>query len=243
MFLGVCSIGAWLFRELDDVLGCVERMQKSSQRTVSHTFETTDTSGNEMEGSEPRRRVRSKRTSYKMKKVWGADELGRFFVTVPRDASGKPTHFYCRNCRKDVSVMTHGVHEILRHYQGTKHFPRDQRFRLETPGWRVLNFEGNVMREEEVERQRERILRPPQVVRDREYPFSEDLIVDSSISVDVSLPVLDKVSALVEALRLGGSYELFHQLWSQFTLIAGQENVDVTWSRNEELVSGFLLPY
>ena len=68
------------------------------------------------------------------------------------------------------------------------------------------------MREEEVERQREQILRAPQVVRDNEYPFSEDLFVDSSGSVDVSLPVLPKVSALVEALRLGGSYELVHQL-------------------------------
>ena len=136
--------------------------------------------------------------------------------------------------------MTHGVHEILRHFQGTKHFPLDERLRLETPGWHVLDFEANVMREEEVERQRERILRAPQVVRDREYPFPEDLIVDSSGSVNVSLPVLAKVSALVEVLRLGGSYELLHQLWSQFTLIAGQVNVDVTWSRDEVLVSDFL---
>ena len=71
------------------------------------------------------------------------------------------------------------------------------------------------MREEEVERQREWILRAPRVVRDREHPFSEDLIVDSFGSVDVSLPVLAKVSALVEALRLGGSF-------------AGQVDVDVT---------------
>ena len=124
--------------------------------------------------------------------------------------------------------MTHGVQEVLRHYQGTKNFPRDQRFRLETPGWRVLDFEGNVMREQDVERQWERILRAHQVVRDRENPFLVDLIMDSAVSVDVSLPVLAKVSALVEALRLGRSYELVHQLWSQFTLIAGQVNVDVT---------------
>ena len=139
-----------------------------------------------------------------------------------------------------MSVLIHGIHEILRNYQGTEQFPRDQRLRLETPGWRVLDFEGNVMREEEVARQRERILRGPQVLRDREYPFSEDLIVDSTGSVDASLPILTKVSALVEALSLGGSYELVHQLWSQFTLIAGQVNVDVTWSRDEVLVSGFL---
>ena len=141
-----------------------------------------------------------------------------------------------------MSVITHRVQEILRHYQGTKHFPRDQRLRFKTAGWRVLDFEGNVLRGEEVERQRERILRVPQVVRDREYPFSEDLIVDSAGSVDVSLPVPAQVAALVEALRLGGNYELVHQLWSQFTLIAGRVNIDVRWSRDEVLVTGFLLP-
>ena len=125
--------------------------------------------------------------------------------------------------------MTLGVHEILCHYQGTKHFPRDQHFRLKTPGWRVLDFEGNPMREEEVDRQREWILRAPHVVRDREYPFSEDLIVESSGSVDVSVSVLAEVSDLVETLRLGGSSELVHQLWSQFNLIAEKLNVDVTW--------------
>ena len=31
-----------------------------------------------------------------------------------------------------------------------------------------------------------------------------------------------------------------HQLWSQFTLVASPVNVDVTWSRDEVLVSGFL---
>ena len=60
------------------------------------------------------------------------------------------------------------------------------------------------MRDEEVARQRDRILRGPQVVRDREYPLAEDLIADSSGTVDVSLPVLAKVSSLVEILRLGG---------------------------------------
>ena len=95
------------------------------------------------------------------------------------------------------------------------------------------------MLEEEVARQRDRILKGPLVVRDRDYPFAEDLIADSSGTVDASLPVLAKVSSLVEVLRLGGSYELVHQLWSQFTLVTSQVNIDVTWSRDEVLVSGF----
>ena len=216
-------------------------MEQSSPRTVAHTFETNDASGDETEGSEPQKGVRSKRT-FEMQKVWGADELSCFFLTGPTDASGKPSHFYCHICRKDVSMITHGIHEILRHYEGTKHFPRDERLRLKTAGWHVLDFEDNVLREEEVERQREWILRTTLVVKYREYPFSEDLVVDSSGSVDVSLPVLAIVSALVKASRLGGSYEVVHQVWSQFIRIAGQVNADVTLSRDEVLASGFLLP-
>ena len=112
---------------------------------MPHAFETTDTSGDETEGNDPRRTVRSKST-YKLKKVSGADELSRFFVTGLTDASWKPSQFYCQTNRKDVSVKTHGMHEILRHYQGTNHLPKDQRLRMQTPGWRVPVFEGNPMR-------------------------------------------------------------------------------------------------
>ena len=114
----------------------------------------------------------------------GADEVGRFFVTGATDATGKPSHFYCRICRKYVSVLTHGPHEVLRHFQGVKHLARDQRLRLETPGWRVLDFEGNPLSESELECRRESILRGPLVIRDREYLFAEDLIVDDSGAAD-----------------------------------------------------------
>ena len=36
--------------------------------------------------------------------------------------------------------------------KGSKHFPRDQRLKLETSGWEVLDYEGNVMSHAEVER-------------------------------------------------------------------------------------------
>ena len=77
-------------------------------------------------------------------------------------------------------VATHGPKEVLRHFQGVKRFARDQRLRLETRGWRVLDFEGNPLSESELECRREFILRGPLVIRAREYPFAEDLIVDDS---------------------------------------------------------------
>ena len=134
-------------------------------------------------------------------------------------------------------MLTHGHHEVLRHFQGSKHFPPDQRLWLETPSWEVLDYEGKVMSPAEVERQRERIMMAPLVVRDREYPFAEDVTVDESGAVDPNLGVMAKVSSLIELLRLGGSYQLVYRLWAQFTLSAVRVNVDVTWSRDEFLVS------
>ena len=193
-----------MFTELDAVL---QHLGRSTARPGVHAAETSNSSADESEASHSRRRVRSKR-AFKMKKVWGANEVGQFFVTGATDATGIPSHFYCRVCREDVSVLTHGPHEILRHYQGVKHFARDKQLRLETPGWRVLDFEGNSLSESELERRREHILRGPLVVRDREYPFAEDLIIDESWAPDTTLPVVAKVSSLIETLRLGGPYEL-----------------------------------
>ena len=227
----------FLFTELDAVL---QHLGQSTARPGVHAVQTSDSTADESKASHSCRRVRSKRT-FKMNKLWGTNEGGQFFVTGATDAAGKPSHFFCRVCRKDVSVLTHGLHEILRHYQGVKHFARDQRLRLETPGWRVLDFEGNPLSESELERRREHILRGPLVVRDREYPFAEDLIIDESGAPDATLPVVAKASSLIETLRLGGPYELVSQLWSQFTLIASRVNIEVAWSRDEVLVGIVLL--
>ena len=83
---------------------------------------------------------------------------------------------------------------MLRHFQVSLHFARDQRLRLETPAWRVLDFHGNPLRGAELERQREKIRESPLVVRDRERPFPQDLITDEAGVVDPQLPFLTKVS-------------------------------------------------
>ena len=114
--------------------------------------------------------------------------------------------------KRRVSVLTHGSSEVSHHCQGVRHIARDRRLRLETPGWRVLGFDGKPLTEDELERQREKILRAPLVVRDREYPFHEDLIPDASGNTDPQLPLLAKVSSLVDVLQLGGSYELVERL-------------------------------
>ena len=226
--------------ELDEVLDKLNQGRSIPQQQ-QRVLETTDTSGEDTDIGQLRRGVRSRRI-IKMKKGYAVGELAQFFVTGPTDAANKLSEFYCQLCRKDVSVLTHGSYEIIRHFQGLRHFVRDQRLRLETPSWQVLDFDGNPLLEDELERQRQKIMLPPLVVRDREYPFREDLIPDASGNVDPPLPMLAKVSCLIDALYLGGSYELAEKLWERSVLTASRINVTVAWFRDEVLVSSALSP-
>ena len=205
--------------ELNEVLDRLKQGPLQSPQTV----ETSDTSRDETDASQGRWKVLSKKT-FRMKKVYAATELGRFNATGPTDAANKPSHFYCRLCRMNVSVLTHGHHQVLRHFKGRRRFARDQRLRLETPGWRVLDFQGNPLSEVELERQREKIEKGLLVVRDREHPFAEDLITDEPGVNDSQLPLLVNVLCLVDAMKMGSSYGLIEKMWAQFVLTAGPVN-------------------
>ena len=49
-------------------------------------------------------------------------------------------------------MLTHGSFDILRHFQGACHFPKDQSMRLESPGWRVLELDEKPFSDEELDR-------------------------------------------------------------------------------------------
>ena len=108
-------------------------------------------------------------------------------------------------------MLTHGSFEILGHYQGAKHFAKQQQLRLEAPGG-VLDFNENSQSDDEVERHRARIMRTPLVRRDCQNPFCQDLIAYDAGVIDPQLPTLAKVSSLLEVLRLVGAMSS----WSSF---------------------------
>ena len=224
-----------MLKELNEVL---DRLKQGPSQCPQRV-ETSETSGDETDTSKGHRKILSKKT-FRMKKVNAATVVDRFFVTTPSDTANKPSHSWCRVCRKNVSVLTDGYDEVLRQFQGSRHFARDQRMRLETPGWRLLDFHGNLMSEYELERQREKIKKGPLVVRDREHPLAKDLITNEAGVVDPQLPILTKMSCLVDALRMAGSYELVEKLWVQFVLTTGPVNKEVAWTRDEVLVGSVI---
>ena len=104
-----------LLSGLDDVLSWLEQLEQRPSRAVPRLTDTSDTSGVDCDMGEPRRRRPSKKT-YKKKKTLEASNVGQFFGTGSTKIATKPSHFYRRICRKDVSLLTHGHHEILRFF-------------------------------------------------------------------------------------------------------------------------------
>ena len=144
---------------MDDVLDKLSQ-GASVQHQQQRVPDTMDTCGEDTDVEQPRRRVRSRR-SFKMKKAYAVDKLAQFFVTGPTDAANKVSEFHCRMCRNDVSAPSHGGYEIIRNFLGHRHFARDQRLRLETPGCRVLDFDSNPLLKDELEGQQEKIMLAP----------------------------------------------------------------------------------
>ena len=141
---------------------------------------------------------------------------------------------------ENVSVVTHGHHEMLRQFQGSRHFAWDQRLRLETPVWRVLHFYGNPLCEDELEQQKGKFKKGLHVVPVFKHPFAENLIADGAGAVDPQSPVLTNVCCLLDALRVGGSYQLAKKLWVQFVLTGGRVNTQVAWNRGKVLVGSVI---
>ena len=84
-----------LLSELDEVLGKLSQGPSVAQQQQQRVLDTTDTSEEDTDIEQPRRRVRSRRT-FKMKKGYAVGELAQFFVTGPTDAANKLSEFYCR---------------------------------------------------------------------------------------------------------------------------------------------------
>ena len=78
-----------MLAELNEVLGKIIHGPSHSPQRV---LETSDTSGDEMDTSRGRGKILSKQL-FKMKKVYGPSEIGRFFATGPRDAARKHSNF------------------------------------------------------------------------------------------------------------------------------------------------------
>ena len=142
------------------------------------------------------------------------------FVTGSKCGSAK--FFFCRNCRRDVKLGSHGSSEFVRDFGPKKHWEQDVVYHLHM-GLPVYNK-----------------LMEPMTLSSRqedEFPFLEELL-PKHLKVDSKVPFMTLVSCFCDCLRSGGDLSLVQRLWGQFPATLGEREPEFTlnWSRSETTV-------
>ena len=213
----------WLFTSLGDVLSRLEQVEQKLFRAVLRLGDTSNTSVDESDMCEPRRRTRSQRT-YKCRRgepvvlfsfLWLCPQMLRQSPAISCAEIVARTSLYCLLITTNFATLPwlEPTFEVWDVGLGSLGLWRDCQ---ESSRSRATAGEQ---------------CGPFRLERDREYPSSEDVIVDDTGEVDTNFGIF----ALIEVPRLGGFYELVYQLWDQFTLSVVRVNVDFTWSRDDVL--------
>ena len=182
----------------------------------------------------PKKRKYSKRNLLN-RRMLSAHESFKDFVTGAK--SGSDERFFCRICKRDVTIRTHGVSEIIRHFGSVGHWRRDVTYRVHM-GMPVYNklLEPMTLTETQLAEYRAR----PFEDLGGEFPYPEDLVAKHA-HPGSKVPLMTLVSCVCELLRRGGGGDFFllRHLWGHFTASLGtrEPQFTVNWSRSETVVS------
>ena len=158
-----------------------------------------------------------------------------FSLFVSGASNGSASHFHCMICKRDVSMLSRGAREFVRHYSGDRHWSRDVAYRVQQ-GLPV--FDQLMKPLELTSEERAAYLEQDVVDKDEGFSFPEDLL-PACTRVDSTIPLLTMVNCVAELCRWGGSYTLLRKLWGNFRATLGRDNplYSLRWNCPETLVS------
>ena len=184
-------------------------------------------------GVSPRKKKKYSSRNHLRKDMVAGDEILSEFVSGSKN--GLTTYFFCTMCERDVSMISRGASELVRHFTSERHWERDVTYRVHK-GMPVFNQLRQLitLTDEELSQYRSRPFKEKAVG----YLFPEDRLPKHS-EIRSRVPLLTMVSCLTEVLRGGGSYTMLRRLWGFFcaSLAESDPLYRVTWSKPETLVS------
>ena len=159
-----------------------------------------------------------------------------FSLFVSGASNGSASRFHCMICKRDVSMLSRGAKEFIRHYSGDRHWSRDVAYRVQQ-GLPV--FDQLMKPLELTSEQRAAYLSQDAVdIKDEGFSFPEDLL-PACTRVDSTIPLLTMVNCVAELCRWGGCYILMRKLWGNFRATLGRDNPlhNLRWNCPETVVS------
>ena len=164
----------------------------------------------------------------------------RDFVTGSSD--GDPNKFHCIFCNRDISILTKGPRELMRHFLCATHQRRDQRYHLEENQFIYeLNGVDVIPASELTQEETDIIMTRKAVVASGPFAFPEDNHQNLE-HITSEVPISTLLTCVLELLRHGGSYSLLRKQWCQFRSSLGTHSglTGSSWSKSETLVSWVL---
>ena len=145
------------------------------------------------------------------------------FVTGAKRGDAK--FFYCRICKRDVKMRSHGAAEFVRHFGPKGHWAADVTYRVHME----LAVYNKLMEPMELSATQEAEYRArPFVDLGPDFPFPEDLLPKHA-RADSKVPFMTFVSGFCDLLRSGGDFSLLRRLWGYFLASLGKQDRCSLW--------------
>ena len=210
-----------------------QKLQKEKSSKKTHKSRTT-----------PRREV-PMREEFFSKIGWT-----RFFLSGPADPLHNPHMVWCHMCKKNFSVKTKGVVEILRHHRTEKHLRKDQRWRYEHPRsvdpvtekiqHRVRGRNGKILSKVELAQELPKFIHTELVDVGERFPFYEDYLKGSTTAlVTPQSRAKTQICLIGDFIQKQGDLTVLRKLWSRVGSFTDYQAAfhDFDWSEERITVS------
>ena len=100
----------------------------------------------------------------------------KIFATGPDDPLSNRNCFYCKLCKRNISMRTRGLYELKSHFQRDCHFRVDQRLREKTCPGKVRGRDGKMLYVSKLETDREMSMELDLSSLSHQKPFYYDVL-------------------------------------------------------------------
>ena len=176
----------------------------------------------------------------------------RSFISGPADPLHNPHMVWCHMCKKNFSIKTKGVVEILRHHMTERHLRRDQRWRYEhlksvdpVTGkihHRVRGRNGKILSKAELAQELPNFIHTELIDVGERFPFYEDYLRGNTAAL-VTPQSRDRtqIHLIGDFNQRQGDIAVLRNLWSRVGSFTEYQAAfrDFDWSEDRIMVSIF----
>ena len=174
----------------------------------------------------------------------------RSFISGPADPLHNPYMVWCHMCKRNFSVRTKGVYEILRHHRSERHLRKDQRWRYEhlksvdpitgKTQHRVRGRNGKILSKAELARELPKFIHAELVDVGERFPFYEDYLKGNTAAVVTPQSrTKTQISLVGDFIQSQGDLTVLRRLWSRVGAFTNYQAAfhDFDWSEERMSVS------